>query len=201
MRALPEKTVLLLGISLEGALILLSIAWGYFRNIPLLSLLTWTGPASLLAPLALLLALNHLLFEILAKRVSWLSELSNFKNEVVLPLAGGLSVPGIFLLAVLSGIGEELLFRGILFEEARRIGGNHVAAISTGLLFAWIHFIGAVKRYPLTFLLYCIVGISLGYLMSESGSLLLLILTHGSYNFCALLFLSREARNRTPKLH
>lgn len=93
---------------------------------------------------------------------------------------------GYFLLAfvvvaVLPGIGEELLFRGVLQNTLHRYTGNkHVAIWVTAFLFAAIHFqfYGLAPRTML--------GVLFGYLYVWSGNLRLAIVSHITNNGLAL---------------
>ena len=95
---------------------------------------------------------------------------------------------GTFLLAfivvaVLPGIGEELLFRGVLQNTLHRYSGNkHVAIWVTGFLFAAIHFqfYGLVPRTML--------GVLFGYIYVWSGNLKMAMVAHIANNGLALCF-------------
>lgn len=77
------------------------------------------------------------------------------------------------IVAALAGIGEELLFRGVLqrvvFDKTKNI---HAATIITAILFSAIHlqFYGFLPRM--------VMGIMLGYMYHWSGSLLVPMLAH-----------------------
>ena len=79
----------------------------------------------------------------------------------------------IIIVAALAGIGEELLFRGViqkmLHDKTRNI---HTAIIITGVLFSAIHmqFYGFLPRM--------VMGIMLGYMYYWSGSLMVSMLAH-----------------------
>jgi membrane protease YdiL (CAAX protease family) len=82
-------------------------------------------------------------------------------------------IPILFVVAVLAGIGEELLFRGIVQNEICGILKNpHFAIWISALLFSFIHFQfqGFLPRVAL--------GALFGYLYYWSGSLLVPIFIH-----------------------
>ncbi len=92
--------------------------------------------------------------------------LTNFESTGQLLLA-------IFVIAVLPGIGEELVFRGLLQKEFIKAGGNpHVSIWVAAILFSTMHmqFFGFVPRMFL--------GALFGYLYYWSGSLSLAMLAH-----------------------
>ncbi|MEM1135256.1 MAG: CPBP family intramembrane glutamic endopeptidase [Bacteroidota bacterium] len=74
---------------------------------------------------------------------------------------------GLFIIAVIPGIGEELLFRGILQNKIEKASGNmHLAIWSTALIFSAFHlqFYGFIPRM--------LLGGLFGYLYVWSGTLL-----------------------------
>ncbi len=92
--------------------------------------------------------------------------LTNFESTGQLLLA-------IFVIAVLPGIGEELVFRGLLQKEFIKAGGNvHVSIWVAAILFSTMHmqFFGFVPRMFL--------GALFGYLYYWSGSLSLAMFAH-----------------------
>ncbi|MFV0397447.1 MAG: lysostaphin resistance A-like protein [Bacteroidales bacterium] len=94
------------------------------------------------------------------------------------------------LVALLAGIGEELLFRGGLQNAVcRRIKNPHVGIWVVAILFSAIHlqFYGFVPRV--------ILGAVLGYLLLWSGSLWLPILAH-TYNNAAYLTIQYLVREK-----
>ena len=92
--------------------------------------------------------------------------LTNFESSGELFLA-------IFVIAVLPGIGEELVFRGLLQKEFIKAGANvHLSIWIAGILFSTMHmeFFGFVPRM--------LLGALFGYLYYWSGSLSLAMLAH-----------------------
>ena len=87
----------------------------------------------------------------------------------------------LLLVALVAGIGEELLFRGVLHPKIGIVGSN--------ILFGLVHFVTPV--YALTAGL---IGAFLGWLLDVSDNLLAPILTHGLYDFLAFLVVAREFR-------
>lgn len=82
-------------------------------------------------------------------------------------------IPILFVIAVLAGIGEELLFRGVIQNEIYGIFKNpHVAIWISAVLFSFIHF-----QFQ-GFLPRMVLGGLLGYLYYWSCSLLVPIFIH-----------------------
>lgn len=89
---------------------------------------------------------------------------------------------GFVVIAVLPGIGEEIMFRGVLQNTLHKYSGNkHIAIWVTGFLFAAIHmqFYGLVPRMML--------GVLFGYLYVWSGNLWLPIISHITNNGLAVI--------------
>ncbi len=90
----------------------------------------------------------------------------------------------IFVIAVIPGVGEELLFRGFLQNILRRIFKNdHVAIWIAAILFSAIHFqfYGFIPRM--------LLGALFGYLYLWSGNLLIPIIAHFINNSVSLIAL------------
>lgn len=89
---------------------------------------------------------------------------------------------GFIVIAVLPGIGEEIMFRGVLQNTLHKYSGNkHIAIWVTGFIFAAIHmqFYGVVPRMML--------GVLFGYLYVWSGNLWLPIISHITNNGVAVI--------------
>lgn len=88
----------------------------------------------------------------------------------------------LLMLAVIPGLGEELIFRGCLQKIfARWTGNHHVAIWITAIIFSAIHFqfYGFIPRM--------LLGAIFGYLLVWSGSLWLPILAHFMNNAIAVI--------------
>lgn len=87
-----------------------------------------------------------------------------------------------FLYVVILGpIVEELAFRGVTFEYARRAASGNVAVVVQAILFAALHMNAMQMIY--TF----IVGLAFGYLAAKTGNILIPIAAHILYNGSQLL--------------
>ncbi len=86
-------------------------------------------------------------------------------------------------LAVFSGVGEELLFRGALW--------SHLGLLGTSLLFGLVHILPrrSLWGYPL---FAAVAGLMLGLLREASGSVLPAILAHVTVNGLNLWWLSKH---------
>jgi membrane protease YdiL (CAAX protease family) len=132
-----------------------------------------------------LLIMNELLWRFSLTRPG--SVYARFSREVVVPLCKQLT-PGLALLVALaSGFGEELFFRGVLNQVAIANLGPTAAALITSSLFAYVHFIGNVKRFAGMLPLYSAVGLYLWFVEHYSGSLCAVFVTHAAYNFVTIV--------------
>lgn len=103
------------------------------------------------------------------QRFSWARELA----DALRPFARGLSGPGIVVVAILSSIGEELLFRGLLqpwiglWAQALLFGFLH--QMRGPSRWAWVAWAGAV-------------GLLFGVIFAATGSLLGPLVAHALIN-------------------
>jgi hypothetical protein len=89
-----------------------------------------------------------------------------------------------FVIAVLAGIGEELVFRGMLQPELHRATKNiHVAIWISAILFSGIHmqFFGFVPRM--------LLGVLFGYLYYWSGNILVPMFAHFLNNAVSVIMI------------
>lgn len=96
------------------------------------------------------------------------------------------------VVAILAGIGEELLFRGLIQRQIHRISGNvHVAIWVSAILFSAFHmqFFGFVPRL--------LLGAFFGYLYVFSGNLWYAILAHAVNNGLTLIMVYLYQSNVT----
>lgn len=88
----------------------------------------------------------------------------------------------LFLIAILPGVGEELLFRGIIQKEiTNRWQNPHLAIWVTAFIFGVFHFqiVGLLPKM--------MIGLVLGYAYYYSGSLILPMIMHALNNGFATL--------------
>ena len=136
----------------------------------------------------LLTDINHQL--VLPESLAWLEkeiklaeEQSNHLTEQFLS-GSGMKVLffNILLIAIMPALGEELFFRGSIFNIVRQWKGAVVAIWLTAAIFSAIHFqfYGFVPRL--------LLGAFFGYLLLWSGNMWLPILAHFVNNLMAVVF-------------
>jgi membrane protease YdiL (CAAX protease family) len=160
---------------LSAALILLAIFWAWLRDLPLATLLVPTPPTVLGGMLtgALLWGTIPLVLRAASMRRVW--------NEILLPFSGNLGARDVAAIALLSGLTEELFFRGVLMPE--------IGLTLSSFCFGALHALCAVYFAWAT-----VVGAGFGALALASGSLVTPIVAHATYNLGALLWLRRTAQ-------
>jgi len=95
----------------------------------------------------------------------------------------GVLLLNIFMIAILPGIGEELLFRGVLQPQLSALARSKTAGLFlAAFLFSAMHlqFYGFLPRF--------LLGLIFGYMLLWSGSLWLPVLAHFVNNVIAVIF-------------
>lgn len=95
------------------------------------------------------------------------------------------------IIAILAGVSEELLFRGVLQTVAARWTTPIVGLAIASLVFGGLH---AVSR--LYFILATVIGVYLGWLHLECNDLTVPIVAHALYDFVALTYLTKIESKR-----
>jgi len=111
-------------------------------------------------------------------------------TEQLGPLLAGRPTIQLALLALLAGVAEEILFRGVIQVGMARAFSPAPALLLTSVIFGLAHFAS-----PAYAILAGVVGIYLGALFLLQGNLLVPIVAHALYDFMALMALdSRYGR-------
>ena len=144
------------------------------------------GPAIGIAAALPMLALLHW-----SLRTSWepMRTLVALVEERLGPYLVGASAGGVVLLAMLAGIGEELLFRGVIQVWLAERFPVWLAVAGASILFGVGHWLSSSYAA-----LAVLIGAYLGLVFLLSGNLLAPIIAHAVYDVVALFVLAR----RTP---
>jgi uncharacterized protein len=116
-------------------------------------------------------------------------ELVELVVEQLGPVLAGRSTAQLALLAMLAGISEEVLFRGVVQVGLERWLPAAMALIAASVIFGLAHF--ASTTYAV---LAAVVGLYLGTLFLLQDNLLPPIVAHSLYDFIALIFVVRRYR-------
>ena len=106
-------------------------------------------------------------------RLEWARELALWFREIV----GPLRTSDAFILALLSGIAEEMLFRGAALQT--------FGLLVSSLVFAVVHFPPKFKLFPWT-LIALALGLLFGHAVEVTGNLSFPISAHFTINFLNL---------------
>lgn len=113
----------------------------------------------------------------------WARELQEIVEQGLVPLFRGTGPIGIGLVAVMAGVGEELLFRGVIQAGLEGPLGTWGALIVASLVFGLAHCVS--RAY---FLVTTVIGFYLGLIYIWTGNLLIPILIHALYDWFALRY-------------
>jgi membrane protease YdiL (CAAX protease family) len=179
-----------MAVVVEGGLAVLAVVLAWLFRVPLREQipsfgapLAWAVARGLVVTLPMLAAFWWLVhsdrptLRQLRQQVEWLI-------GEMFPTA---SLGQLALVALLAGIGEELLFRGVLQTLFGRWTTPAVGLLITGLLFGLAHALS--KLY---FLLATLIGLCFGWLTWRYNDLVAPMVAHSVYDFLALVYLSRS---------
>lgn len=177
-----------LAVALEGGLLLLSLGLGWLLGI---SLGDWWRADTAVLGQAFAACLPLLAAMLLSINLPW-RPLRNFRqliDEQLVPLFAPCNVVQMAIISLLAGVGEELLFRGLIQSGLQGRFGPWWAIAVASLLFGLVHAVSAVY-----FVFATLIGVYLGWLFLTAETLSVPILTHGLYDFLALIYLIRIRR-------
>lgn len=145
-------------------------------------MLSWSlaATAPLLALLLLLPRVRHW---------RWVEDTLGFVEQVLVPLFRGAPFGAVALVSILAGVGEELLFRGVLQDGLALKFGIAPALVTASLIFGLAHFIT-----PAYFLIATAMGAYLGLIYHFTDNLLIPVIVHALYDWIAIHYYLRRAR-------
>lgn len=182
--SVPRYTVLRWGLLSEGFLIAISIP---FVDLGQIQFSLEGVLVGVLATLPLL-AFNFMIFGIsTANRQSPLI-FEKFKREIIRPLCGDLNPPIALTVAIASGIGEELFFRGLLTPKLAPLISIQLGVILSSAIFAYVHFIGVARQYARIVWYYFLFGLYFSILALAGWGLVPAMICHALYNLLAMLY-------------
>lgn len=126
-------------------------------------------------------------------RADWVEGLRSVVDDMLLPALRQAPPGGLVLLAILAGVGEEWLFRGVIQGGVSELLSPNVALVIAALLFGLAHAVSVAY-----FLAATVAGLYLGLLYQWSGNLLLPILVHSLYDYVICLYLLRRPAAPNP---
>jgi membrane protease YdiL (CAAX protease family) len=132
-------------------------------------------PAAGVAAAAMAIAVSQLL----TRHTRWGARMGRFLGQ----LLGHLDWRRCLLLAALSGVAEETLFRGMLQPR--------VGLVAASLLFGLLHFAPRRELLPWTSMS-VVAGFLLGWLFDATGNLVAPVVAHAGINAVNLRFIARH---------
>ncbi len=178
------------GVLVEGGLALLAVVLGWLFDAPASTALHWRADDFFLGIVAALPMLAGF-FACVYWPVGPLARIKQFSDEVIRPLFESSSLFELALIAVAAGLGEELLFRGVLQELAGRWLGVAGAVVVVSVVFGLLHAIT-----PTYAVLAALLGAYLACWRLAADSLLPVVVAHAGYDWVALVYLVRARDER-----
>lgn len=196
---MSDKRFLVYAAVFEGGMAVVALGVGWVFGMNLLAEFHFNGPGVLHAILATLpLLIGYHVLKLFPwkclKKVEQVVRLF-FRQYMV-----RLNVFSLAWVAALAGIGEEMLFRGLLQRGTQYavdfFGGNGSATVTVlSIIFLVSVFFAAAHAVSTTyFVLAFLISLYLGVLYWQTGNLLVPILVHGFYDFYVFLVLKRALR-------
>ena len=183
----PAMLMTLTTVQIEGGLAVLAILIAYFAEIPLLAMLIFEPKAFLFGFLGIVPAVLFcwLVYKLPTKAVVFTRQ---FMRSIYFDFVRHCSVLQLLLVAIMSGIGEELFFRGVLQTTIAQWCGGGTHGLVWGILITSALF-GLVHPINKLYVALCfIIGVYLGLIFAVSGNNLTApIILHAGYNFVVFL--------------
>jgi len=172
-------------ITLEAILLPIGLVAGWIVGIDPKGDIVWSpeaiglGLAAALPPLAVILALDWI-------RPRLWQGMTRTVDELLIPMLRHWSWGELLLVSLLAGLGEEIVFRGVMLPALAAWIGVYAALVISSILFGAVHAI--TKMYVLYATL---MGLYLGAVWLASDNLAIPILSHAAYDFVALAWFVR----------
>lgn len=181
-----------LAVVVEGGLALVAVLLAWLFHVPLREQIPATGELLAYAVTrGVLVTLPMLAVFLWLVHSSWtqIRELRRQVEWLIAEMFSEASAAQFALIAVLAGVGEELLFRGVLQSLIGHWTTPIVGLCITSLLFGLVHALS--KLY---FFLATAIGLCFGALVLQYNDLVAPMVAHSLYDFFALTYLSRRLR-------
>lgn len=175
-----SRQILVRALGLEGLILVIAVVWAWLKDISWRTALTPTLSHCMagIAAGLVLLAINYAILEYGSRYNAFFQTLKRLIEEDVSPLFKNVDFVAVVIIALVSGVAEELFFRGVLQPQI----GLWLSSIVFGLAHIW-------KKAAVIYGIYAIgIGLILGSLYKLSGNLWVPILAHVVNNFVAILY-------------
>jgi uncharacterized protein len=180
--------IVVMAILFEGGMGAVALVLGLFMAMP-----PWreleAGPREIGFGFSATLPMLAGLLALRAVRVGPLGRLNLVVDQLVAPLFGKCSIFQLAMISIVAGIGEELLFRGVVQPVLIGWIGAVAGVAAASVIFGLMHAIT-----PTYAILATAVGAYLGWLMLATSGLVAPIIAHSLYDFVALVYLTKSQR-------
>ncbi len=186
-----RDVIIIFAVFFEAGLAPLSLFLGWWLGHNPLSRFAWDPIDALWGALATIpLALLFLLM--LRWPIGPLVRIKDFCENEFVPLLSGASWSDMALIAISAGVGEEMLFRGVLQSSLANWLGTGWGLTLASIFFGMLH--------PIS-LPYVVVTIGVGYYLGltfiYTGNLLAVMVTHALYDFALMSYLLKRKSGDT----
>jgi membrane protease YdiL (CAAX protease family) len=188
-----RREVVLLAAAFEGGCVVAALLLGWLVGAPPLAGWRWSLRDAGLGVAASVPMLAGA-WVLLRWPVGPLRDIRRFSEEVIRPVFAQCTLADLALISLLAGLGEEMLFRGVLQPLFGRWLGTWPGVVLASLLFGLFHPVS-----PAYVLLASLMGVYFGWLVLVcEGNLLVVVLAHALYDFLVLVWLLRERGTARP---
>ncbi len=180
-----RDVIVMFAVFFEGGLAPLSLLLGWWLGHNPLARFAWNQADALWGALA---AVPMILLFLLTLRspIGPLREIKSFCEDEFIPLLAGSAWSDMALIALSAGVGEEMLFRGVLQSSLTAWLGAGWGLVIASLLFGLLHPI-SLPYVVVT----SVLGLYLGAAYLLTGNLLVVMVTHSLYDFALMSYLLR----------
>jgi len=180
------RRIVWLAMAFEGGLALLALGLGWLPGVQApLPRIHWIAQDAAWGVLACL-PLLVVFFICVRWPVGPLVRIRQLSEEFIREWFSSCTVLQLALISLLAGIGEEMLFRGVIQDTLSAWINPLIGIVLASLLFGLMHPIT-----PFYVVLAALMGAVLGWIFIITDNLLPAIITHGLYDFLALAYLTR----------
>jgi uncharacterized protein len=183
-----------MAVVVEGGLALVALVLAWLFSVPVRDMFPKSASpllTSVFRGVGVALAMLVIFFWMVHSSRAALRELRQQVESLIGEMFPSGSLAEFGLVALLAGVGEELLFRGVLQSVLSEWTTPVTGMLIASLLFAFAHALS--KLY---FMLALIIGLCFGWLVLQYNDLVAPMVAHSLYDFVALIYLSRASRLR-----
>jgi len=181
-----RRDTILLAAGFEGGLVILALLAGWLLKQPPLNHVHWSvrdAGVGVAASLPMLLGF----LVCLRWPVGPLARIKRFSEEFIQPFFQPCTILDLAIISVLAGVGEEMLFRGVLQDSIGGWLGTVFGLAITSIVFGLVHAITPTYAF-----LASLCGLYLGVLVLQFDNLLVAMIPHALYDCIALVWLARR---------